>query len=286
MRAELPHQHEQQRADGTDARTAAGVEPSPASPEPPRPARRRMGLVEYLSATTSLFNSLVLVVPVFVVYQVGILAQLFSETGGSYAINGADYLTRSILRLCGGSRLLYVVFVALAAGAFGLVLRWLARRDALAVRLYLPMLLESTVYALLFASTIHGIQSAPQLLAAGLSLAGPSTTWEMIFQSFGAGFNEELIFRFGLLGGTVVVGRLLRIPDALTLGLAFIGSSLAFSAFHYVGAYADALAFDSFMYRFMAGILLATIYWWRGLGVAVYTHAFYDLYFFFVLADG
>lgn len=256
-----------------------------------RAVRRSAGVfapLVYLRSTTNLFNSLVLIVPVFVLYQAGISYQLWKTPEGSFAINGADYLTRLILKLCGGSLLLYLVFVAFVGAGFVFVLLRRAQREKLAPRVYLPMLVESTVYALLFATTIHLIQSVPQLLAAGRglsALAGPTSTWEMVFQSLGAGFNEELVFRLGLLGGIVLVGHLIDLPRTLVIAAAFLFSSLAFSAFHYIGPYADILAFDSFMYRFLAGILLATIYWWRGLAVAVYTHAIYDLYFFLVLSS-
>lgn len=248
-------------------------------PSEARPAPER-GLISYLRRSTNLFNSLVFIAPVFVFYQVGVVLQLAAEAGGRYAINGADYLTRLLLLLCGGTTWLYVLLVLVIAVGYGLGLRYLGRRDGLDVRVFPGMLAESVVYALIFALTIHGFQTGEPLRIGTLSAPGPQTTWEMLFQAFGAGFNEELIFRLGLLGGIVVLGRASKLPEAVVLSAAFVGSSLAFSAFHYAGPYADVFIFDSFMYRTLAGILLATVYWFRGLGVAVYTHALFDLYFF------
>ena len=49
-------------------------------------------------------------------------------------------------------------------------------------------------------------------------------------------------------------------------------SSLAFSAFHYLGPFGDTFTFNSFTFRFLAGVLLGAIYLSRGLAVSVYTH--------------
>ena len=246
-------------------------------------------LMDYLRTTTSLFHSLILILPIFFFYQAGVIYQLASTEHGALSINGADYFTHLLLHLCGGSLILYSLLVLAMLTAFGLGLRWRARNEALEVRVFPGLLLESTLYALSFASIIHFIQGGLTKLAVGRglsTLAGPSSTWEIFFQSFGAGINEELIFRLLGLGGIVFLSSLVAAPRALSIAAAFVLSSLAFSAFHYIGPYADLLLFDSFMYRFLAGILLATLYWWRGIGVAVYTHAFYDLYFFFVLSPG
>jgi len=75
-------------------------------------------------------------------------------------------------------------------------------------------------------------------------------------------------------------------PQRPLLIIAFVVSAWTFSAFHYIGPHADAFLFDSFMFRFLAGLLLAAIYWWRGLATAVYTHTIYDLYFFLIIGVG
>ena len=63
----------------------------------------------------------------------------------------------------------------------------------------------------------------------------------------------------------------------IALGIAFVASSLAFSAAHHlIGG--EPFRVGVFTYRFFCGMIFATIYQLRGLGVAVYTHALYDLY--------
>ena len=55
-------------------------------------------------------------------------------------------------------------------------------------------------------------------------------------------------------------------------------SSALFSYYHFIGIYSDIINISIFVYRFIAGIILSIIFIFRGLGIAVYTHTFYDLY--------
>ena len=54
-------------------------------------------------------------------------------------------------------------------------------------------------------------------------------------------------------------------------------SAFIFSLFHYFGPLGDRFQLASFTFRFVAGIVLAAIYRFRGFGVAAYTHALYDV---------
>jgi hypothetical protein len=53
---------------------------------------------------------------------------------------------------------------------------------------------------------------------------------------------------------------------------------VVFSLVHYLPPYGDPFAFGSFTFRLLAGIIFATLYKLRGFAVAVYTHAFYDIF--------
>ena len=47
---------------------------------------------------------------------------------------------------------------------------------------------------------------------------------------------------------------------------------------HHIPPYGDPLHIGVFTFRFMAGLCFASLFWFRGFAVAVYTHALYDLY--------
>jgi membrane protease YdiL (CAAX protease family) len=97
--------------------------------------------------------------------------------------------------------------------------------------------------------------------------------------SLGAGVYEETVFRLGLLGGLVfVLEKLVRIARWAALLGAFLLSSAVFSAMHHLPPYGDPLELGPFVYRLLAGIFFGLLFWRRGFAVAVYTHAFYDIF--------
>jgi len=63
---------------------------------------------------------------------------------------------------------------------------------------------------------------------------------------------------------------------------AIFWAAIIFSGFHYVGELGDKFDAVSFIFRFIAGIILSLLYFLRGFGIAVYTHAIYDLKVFFI----
>jgi hypothetical protein len=270
--------------------------PRPQRPSPPPKAPSRslipgIKLHDYLKQSSNIFNGLVLIAPLFLLYQAGIILQLSVSDSGAFSLNGADWFTSHILRLLNGSLGLYTVFVGLTMVCFGGILKLLGQRNKLQPAIFAPVIAESVIYALLFGTTIHFITGLPGMLAAVGVLSGaaafvsPAGIGMKVFHALGAGVNEELLFRLGMMGGPLALGRLAKLSKVALTGIALILSSLAFSGFHYIGPFGDPFTFNSFTFRFLAGVLLGGIYLSRGLAVAVYTHAIYDLYFFLCVQD-
>jgi hypothetical protein len=46
---------------------------------------------------------------------------------------------------------------------------------------------------------------------------------------------------------------------------------------HYIGMAGDSFSMNTFLFRAVAGFVLSAIFIFRGLGIAVYTHAIYDI---------
>ncbi|MFQ5495350.1 MAG: type II CAAX prenyl endopeptidase Rce1 family protein [Phycisphaerae bacterium] len=111
------------------------------------------------------------------------------------------------------------------------------------------------------------------------ALSGPmAARIDRIAMGVGAGIYEELVFRLILISLVVIVGvdilRRRRGP------VAFVGimlSSLAFAAHHYQPIGADAFELTSFVFRTVAGIYLAGVFWFRGYGPAAGCHAAYNV---------
>ena len=144
----------------------------------------------------------------------------------------------------------------------------------------MPVVLESLIYALTMGSLILLVMTkvlgiSPSL-AAGLPEQGLITRLVM---SLGAGVYEETVFRLGLLTGCIVAfDRLLGMSRWAAVLSGFALSSVVFSLVHYLPPTGDAFSFGSFIFRALAGLVFAGLFRLRGFAVAVYTHAFYDVF--------
>ena len=102
--------------------------------------------------------------------------------------------------------------------------------------------------------------------------------WMGIILSVGAGVYEEIVFRLLLI--TLLyftLTTLLKIYKPIGAIISIITAALIFTFMHYVGSLSDSFTYTNFTFRFLAGIVLSTIFLFRGLGVVVYTHVIYDV---------
>jgi Type II CAAX prenyl endopeptidase Rce1-like len=221
-------------------------------------------------------TSLLLVFPLFVVYQIGVLSM-------PSTYNGADLITSQMLHLLHGNQGTYLAInVALALGFFVLVLV-LRRKNTFDPRLFVPVLFESAIYALTMGSLIcfvmiDFLHIDPKLFigcATGPEQASPAAK---LVLSLGAGVHEELLFRLIMVGGGVwLFERAFGLRRWIAIVLAFAISSVLFSAAHHVIG-GEPFHVGAFTYRILCGLVFATIFQTRGFAVAVYTHALYDIY--------
>ena len=225
------------------------------------------GLRAYLRQSRDLLTSLVLVVPLFVAYQIGVLT-----TGG--VRNGVDFMTDALLLVTGRDLGLYLAVNASILLALLALIAGLRKRGSFHPRIFPFVLIESAFYALFFGSAVVAMA---RLLGLDVLLSVGSRTNALVL-SIGAGLYEELVFRLFLMGGLFIVAtRAFKVPGWLAALLAVVLSSLVFSAVHHVGTLGEAFTVAAFVFRFLAGVLLAAIFYLRGFAVAVYTHALYDV---------
>jgi len=221
----------------------------------------------------NLLTSLVLVFPLFLVYQVGVLFTL-------PMLNGADFLTVFLFRNLGLSSGAYLAYTAAVAVGFAVAVALLRRKQKFDPRLIIPVFVESAIYALTMGSLIVFVMTkvlhvSPRL-AGGVAAQGFGTRFVM---SLGAGVWEETIFRLGIMTGTaVLLERVLGLGRWVAVAVALAVSSVLFSAMHHIPPYGDPLQLGVFVFRVLAGCFFGLIYWFRGFAVAVYTHALYDIY--------
>jgi hypothetical protein len=240
---------------------------SPTSPSPP-------GLRGYLGRG-NLLTSLVLVFPLFLVYSVAVVA--LPGVG-----NGADLITGRLYALLGRSSVNFLLFDLALAVIFGVVVLALRRRQRFDLRLFVPVLLESAVYALAMGAFVSwlisllGIRPTLSIAAA----AGPDRGGVLVRTalSIGAGVNEELVFRLLMLPALIALfHKIIGLGQWTAVALAFLADAALFSAAHHVIG-GEPWALYPFMARLIMGLVFAALYQWRGFAVAVYTHFLYDFY--------
>lgn len=235
-----------------------------------RPPRVQRGaLSTHFGGRIDPFTSAVLVFPLFLTYQLGILGR------GGTGQNGVDFVTRALIELCerdvgnylgvlGGLLLAYAALLVVLRGAFN-------------PRVFIPMLAEAGFYAVtmgtLILFVIHNFLEFVPRLVTGAVLP----TADVLVISAGAGLHEELIFRVLGMGGLGFLLAGITGPRRAWM-FALVLSSLVFSLAHHVGPAGEAFTFAAFVYRMLAGMFFALVYQLRGFAVAAWTHALYDVY--------
>lgn len=93
----------------------------------------------------------------------------------------------------------------------------------------------------------------------------------------GAGIYEELVFRLILISLIVVVAAdVLKLRATTVAVTAILLSSILFSAHHHPPIGTEPFQLVPFVFRALAGVYLALVFWFRGYGAAAGTHAAYN----------
>lgn len=240
----------------------------------PTLAARAAGVRTHLLARVDALTSVLLILPLYVVYQLGVLLRMECGHGVcSGSRNGADFVTDTALALTGGSRLT-VALLALAVGAaLGGAALYARKKARMQPRLFGPVLLESALYASLVGPLSVGLQRA-----IGLGARGGGSFFDDVVSSFGAGLHEELLFRAGLFAGGAWALKRAGLKPWVAFAGALAGSSFLFSLAHHLGPLGEPFTLRAFVFRFAAGGIFAVIFRVRGFAVAAWTHALYDVW--------
>ncbi|MBI4716710.1 MAG: CPBP family intramembrane metalloprotease [Planctomycetes bacterium] len=94
----------------------------------------------------------------------------------------------------------------------------------------------------------------------------------------GAGVYEELVFRLMFITAVFMVGAdLLGFDRGATAAVAVLLSAAVFAAHHHHPVGIEPFRFSRFVFRALAGVYLAVIFWYRGYGPAAGCHAAYNV---------
>lgn len=223
----------------------------------------------YFHRSKSLASSFLFILPLLILYEVGIVMH------GSGIKNAADVIVKTPLALFGKNGSLIfnsLVIVFLFTSVF-----YIEKEYRLNVLIFVPMFMESVVYSLFMGYALGFIVYKvlfPYVLAKPFS----TNMWTGIILSVGAGVYEEIVFRLLLLTALYYLfATLLKINKPLSAAASIMLGALIFTGMHYVGTLSDSFTYTSFTFRLLAGIFLSAVFIFRGLGIAVYTHAIYDV---------
>jgi len=120
------------------------------------------------------------------------------------------------------------------------------------------------------------------LLSRAIPLVGggfwSAHTFNSIAMGMGAGVYEELVFRLGLIALLVMIGSdLLHMDRSAVAIVAVLVSAVLFAAHHHRPIGAEPFVPSTFLFRTLAGVYLALIFWFRGYGSAAGCHAAYNV---------
>ena len=226
--------------------------------------------MSYFLQTRSSFYSFLFTIPLFFIYEVGIL--FLSKDDILVVRNGADFLMRSILESFG-------IFGLYGLGAIfliGFIITYIyffndkSNKSIRADYLFI-MIFESVCWALILYFLLSKFM---------LVLMNPigKTITQQVTLAVGAGIYEEFFFRVMLISGlTGIIGFVFLWSEKVRKAAALIIAAGIFSAFHFVGDYGDYFSMELFLLRFFAGIVLGILYIARGFGITAYAHSIYDL---------
>lgn len=213
----------------------------------------------YIAATRRLTSSYIFVVPLVVLYEIGIALDPRARSGAGAIFDDLFGRFSHLHVLALNFALLGLLFLAI----------WRARGQRIRVRgLYGGMLLESCLWACVLLVVAHFYPPK--------ELALPPLGRDIV-ASIGAGVYEETIFRLLLMGSLILVfQRLLGGHLSWVVPLS-IGISAAYFSYahHHIGG--EPWNRQVFLFRAMMGALLGAIYWFRGLGIVVWVHALYNI---------
>ena len=233
-----------------------------------KPAAAQSEAERFLREGSGPWADLALTLPVFVGYHLGVA---FLPVR-----NAADVVTRELTLLAENSLFEYIGLTLGIGAAFAFVLLMAGRGHTMRASRFVFVGIEGIAYAI-------AMRLAGQYVVSRLALAAgiPEGKFSALVMSLGAGFYEEIAFRVGLFGLGLrlvlgLIGSTSRFNRALVAFGWALASSVAFSAWHYVGDLGEPFEMRSFVFRSVCGLAFTAIYAFRGFAPAVWTHTIYD----------
>ncbi len=228
---------------------------------------------QYFTNTHTLLYSFLLSLPLFLIYE-GLILISQPNTENIVRIS-VDVWMKSIFTNLGVNAVSFSLLAMMLIGFF-IVYKERDRLKEVRFVYFIILFFECLIYAIVFAFISNALVSLLLNMAATEPVES-LTYLQKLALSLGAGLYEELFFRVILVSLLVLIFNKLFGKKWAAVIAAVTLSALLFSAVHYMGDMGDLFTLNSFLYRFIFGLILNGLYVWRGFGVAAWTHAIYDV---------
>jgi hypothetical protein len=233
----------------------------------------------YWEATRRPFPSLLLVAPILATYEAAAL-WLGGDTTSELR-TGADLWMRLMLVRLG---LTDHWFLPMALVMILAIWQLRSFRDwRFSPAILVGMVIESACWAISLVGisrlidTGFGYLDRAHSPLTAITVGGSPSAARALVGYLGAGIYEETLFRLIMIPCFFRMLKLLQAPQVMASSLAVTGSALMFALAHHAGAPAETFTWFAFIFRWMAGVFFAWIFVVRGFGIAVGTHAGYDI---------
>jgi membrane protease YdiL (CAAX protease family) len=225
----------------------------------------------YLDSTAHPWPCLLFLLPLVAAYEGGVLVL------GEAQRNGADNWLHHALAALG---LPFVWLPPLVLLLAFILWSWRRRDDQPGdlVGVLSGMAIESVTYALGLWALSRGLGVLLERM--GVEMALPDDTAPALRQAvtfLGAGIYEEALFRLVLFAALAELLRRLDLGTGASTFLAALVSATLFSVAHHLGPYGQPYSNYLFLFRLAAGIYFALLFQLRGFGIAVGSHACYNV---------
>ncbi|HEV7301392.1 MAG TPA: CPBP family intramembrane glutamic endopeptidase [Tepidisphaeraceae bacterium] len=241
-----------------------------AEPTTDRPTASRRQPRNYLERSELPLTSLLFLLPLIVLYEVGTELYLSDPDSGTQHIIAFSLMQQFFTMFGATGRHLPALAVVV------LLLSWhIARNDSwtLYPKTCIAMAVESAAMAIPL--VVIGYTMMHYLTSLHL-MNTPSTTGLLIL-SLGAGIYEELVFRLiAFTALSFLLRDLIQLGKVSSAVLMVAGSALLFSLYHYLGS--EKFELPSFAFRTVAGLYFGALFLTRGFGITAGAHAAYDIF--------
>ena len=225
--------------------------------------------MKYIVYSKNLITSSLFIFPLFLLYE---FIAFFKFQNNEYVVrNTADIIFRDFIGIFTDNIILVQSLLILVFLLYHLYNSKSVGSYEFSLEYILLMYVESFLYGLFLVYLLNGFDIFSRL---------NSLFYQDYILSFylcvGAGIWEEILFRFLLINFLVYIFSFFLKKKYLNLILSIIISSVIFSLFHYIGSFSDTFTLYSFIIRYLGGVYLSIIYYYRGLGIAMFSHFIYD----------